>query len=66
MHLDSPIAIAICAHVSEKHQKKFISSEGRALKTPDTIPNGNPINAVRVPSWSEFDQAEQECRKESD
>jgi hypothetical protein len=24
-----------------------------------------PMNAVHVPSWSEFDQAEQECPKES-
>jgi hypothetical protein len=56
---------AICAHVRKTSEKIHIQERTR-LKTPDTIPNGNPINAVRVPSWSDFDQAEQGCRKESD
>jgi hypothetical protein len=63
---DSLIAIAIGARRVRKTPEKNHFQRRTRLKTPDTIQNGNPINAVRVPSWSEFDQAEQECRKESD
>jgi hypothetical protein len=52
-------------HVRKTPEKIHIQERTR-LKTPDTIPNGNPVNAVRVPSWSDFDQAEQEFGKEPD
>jgi hypothetical protein len=63
---DSLVAIAIGARRVRKTPEKIHFQRRTRLKTPDTLTNGNPINAVRVPSWSEFDQAEQECRKESD
>jgi len=63
---DSLIAIAIGARRIRKTPEINHFQRRTRAKTPDTISNGNPINAVRVPSWSEFDQEEQEYRKESD
>jgi hypothetical protein len=63
MHLDSPITNCH-GHLHPRVRKtseKIQLQQRTRLKAPDTLPNGSPINAVRVPFWSESDQAEHEC-----